>query len=126
MRRAGTFAWMSARAARSTIRSWNEKRYSRRAPRAGFTKPALMRPRVQVVLVGVWVAFGLGLLVDELLGELELRRLHLGLRHLDLVRAPHVRRVVQLLHREHVAHRAEDHEIALAARRPAPDATASR
>src|SRR5438552_8574896 len=33
---------------------------------------------------------------------------------------------VQLLHREHVAHRAEDHEIALAARRPAPDATASR
>ena len=36
----------SARAVRSTIRSWKEKRYSRRAPRAGLTKPALMRLRV--------------------------------------------------------------------------------
>src|SRR5215469_10591724 len=46
MRRAGTFASLSAPAVRSTIRSWKEKRYSRRAPRAGLTKPALMRLRV--------------------------------------------------------------------------------
>ena len=46
MRRRETFAWMSARAARSTMRSWNEKRYSRRGPRVGVTKPTSMRPRM--------------------------------------------------------------------------------
>ena len=46
MRRRDTFAWMSARAVRSTIRSWKEKRYSRAAPRAGFTNPPLISPRM--------------------------------------------------------------------------------
>src|ERR1700680_5156076 len=46
MRFLGIFASMSARAVRSTIRSWKEKRYSRRGPRAGWTNPARMRLRV--------------------------------------------------------------------------------
>src|SRR5580658_463050 len=46
MRRCGIFASMSARAVRSTIRSWNEKRYSRRGPRAGCTNPARINLRV--------------------------------------------------------------------------------
>src|SRR5579862_2611478 len=41
-----TLASMSARAVRSTIRSWNENRYSRRGPRPGRTKPARIRLRV--------------------------------------------------------------------------------
>src|SRR4029077_18138073 len=46
MRWRGILASMSARAVRSTIRSWKEKRYSRRGPRAGCTKPARIRLRV--------------------------------------------------------------------------------
>jgi hypothetical protein len=45
MRVVGTFACTSPCAVRITTRSWNEKRYSRRGPRAGDTKPASIRPR---------------------------------------------------------------------------------
>ena len=61
------------------------------------------------------------LLLDELLGELELGGLHFGLRDLDFGRRPHVRGEVQLLHRQHVVDRPDQHDVRLAARRPATD-----
>src|SRR5688572_19083824 len=223
MRRRETFAWMSARAARSTMRSWNEKRYSRRGPRVGVTKPTSMRLRMVLrgrcrtrsmsrtlydcigrpgkglpttglacglrrlldalgflaraelggrlfrrlgafqagaqrlhqiddlaaalgfdfghgdllsfdflldfgldaaaVLVGVRVRIeALGsLLLDQLLRELHLLRFDLGLGNLDFGRRAHVRGEVQLLHRQHVVDRTDQHDVRLAARRPATD-----
>ena len=44
MRWRGTLASISARAVRSTIRSWNEKRYSRRGPRVGLDEAGVDQP----------------------------------------------------------------------------------
>src|SRR5205823_13273108 len=59
------------------------------------------------------------LLLDQLLGELQLRLLHLGLRDLDVLDRAHFARVKQLLHYQAVFDRTDHYDVLLAARRPA-------
>src|SRR6202049_5114060 len=82
--------------------------------------------RAHLVLVGVGIEFLGCLLIDELLRELQFRRLHVRLRDLYFARATYIGRVVQLLHGEHVADRTQDHDVALAACGPVADATTPR
>src|SRR6185437_9324144 len=78
-----------------------------------------LNARPQLIGVGRRIEPVRGLLIDELLGQGELRRLDLLLRDLDLARGPHIGGEVQLLHGEHVADRSQHDDVSLAAGGPA-------
>jgi hypothetical protein len=63
------------------------------------------------------------LLFDQLLGQFQLLCFHIRLGDVDFGGGAHFSREVQLLHREHIADRAERHEIGLAAGRPTRHST---
>ena len=67
-----------------------------------------------------------GLLLDQLLRELELRVAHFGLRNVDVLDGAHFARVHELLHHQAVLDRADHDDVLLAARRPAAERTALR
>ena len=66
------------------------------------------------------------LLLDQLLRELQLGGLHVGLRDLDVLDRPHLAGVEELLHDQAVLDRADHHDVLLAARGPAAERAALR
>src|SRR3954468_9012913 len=79
-----------------------------------------------LVLVGARVEFIDGLLLDQLLRELELRIAHFRLRDVDVLDRAHLGCVEELLHDEPIFHRTDHDDVLLAARRPAPERAALR